>query len=75
MPTRDRLRAARGLKTGPTGQRFFEGFEALQALARGHIHLARLGLGAPSAGATPHEQARMVVRAVDALGARLRRTI
>jgi putative transposase len=34
--TRDRLRAARGVKTLATGQRFFEGFEALHALRRGH---------------------------------------
>ena len=73
VPTRDRLRSSRGMKTVPTGQRFFEGFEALQALAHGHVHLERLGLRSPSVGATPHEQARMLVRAVDALGARLRR--
>jgi transposase, IS6 family len=29
IPTRDRLRSSRGVKTLPTGQRFFEGFEAL----------------------------------------------
>jgi putative transposase len=73
VPTRDRLRAARGAKTVPTGQRFFEGFEALQALARGHVPLERLVSDYRAAGATPHEQARAVVRAVHALGARLRR--
>jgi transposase-like protein len=73
VPTRDRLRAARGLKTVPTGQRFFEGFEAVQALAHGHVRLERLGIEYPSTGATPHERARAVVRAIAALGARLRR--
>ena len=32
IATRDRLRARRGLKTTATGQRFLEGFEAVQAL-------------------------------------------
>jgi transposase, IS6 family len=41
IPTRDRLRSSRGLKTLPTGQRFFEGFEALQALGHGSIYLER----------------------------------
>jgi transposase-like protein len=40
--TRDRLHASRGLKTLPTGQRCFEGFEALHALRRGHTRLAPL---------------------------------
>jgi hypothetical protein len=71
--TRDRLRTARGLKTVPTGQRFFEGFEAVHSLAHGHVRLERLGPGFPSAGATPHEWARAVVRAINALAARLRR--
>src|SRR6266511_889404 len=53
--TRDRLRAARGIKTLPTGQRFFEGFEAVQALSRGYVPLERLGLGCLSSRATPHE--------------------
>ncbi|HKF16629.1 MAG TPA: DDE-type integrase/transposase/recombinase, partial [Candidatus Dormibacteraeota bacterium] len=35
IATRDRLRASRGLKTTATGQRFLEGFEAVQALRRG----------------------------------------
>ncbi|MGI8423742.1 MAG: hypothetical protein ACR2NO_06470 [Chloroflexota bacterium] len=53
------------------GQRLFEGFEALQALVRGHVPLERLVSDYRAAGATPHERARAVVRAVDALGARL----
>ena len=54
-------------------ERFFEGFEAVQARCHGHARLERLGLGSPSTGATPHERARAVVRAITALGARLRR--
>jgi transposase-like protein len=34
---RDRLRCSRGLKSVITGQRFFEGFEAMQALSRGDV--------------------------------------
>ncbi len=70
--TRDRLRAARGVKTLTTGQRFFEGFEALQALRRGHVHLERLVPGYRSAGATPQDRARAVAAAITLLGARLR---
>src|SRR5437762_7038724 len=40
VPTRDRLRVSRGLKTVRTGQRFLEGFECLRALRGGHIRLA-----------------------------------
>jgi putative transposase len=40
--TRDRLRAARGVKSLSTGQRFFDGFEALHALRRGHVPLASI---------------------------------
>jgi transposase-like protein len=73
VPTSDRLRSSRGLKTRATGQRFFEGFEALHARRRGHVPLDRLVPGHPPAGATPHEQARAVVAAVHVLGARLHR--
>ncbi len=59
LATRDRLRSSRGVKTLATGQRFFEGFEAVQALGRGSLHLERLVPGYRSLGAT--------------LGARLRR--
>ena len=75
IATRDRLRSSRGHKSLPTGQRFFEGFEALQALRRGHVHWQDLAPGDPHhpAGATPHDQARAVVIAPHALGARLTR--
>ena len=69
--TRDRLRAARGVKTLPTGQRFFEGFEALHALRRGHTCLAALVPDHDPAQASRHERVRAVARAVAALGARL----
>src|SRR3712207_2821605 len=53
--TRDRLRISRGVKTLPTGQRFFEGFEALHALRRGHTDVAHLVPGHDAARATVHE--------------------
>ena len=67
---RDRLRTARGVKTLATGQRFFEGFEALHALRRGHTHLIP---GDDPARATVHERVRAVARAVTALGVCLAR--
>ncbi|MGH2350250.1 MAG: DDE-type integrase/transposase/recombinase [Chloroflexota bacterium] len=73
VPTRDRLRSSRGLPTLATGQRCFEGFEALHALRRGHIHLEPLVPGDAASGATRHQRARAVVRALQTLGARLRR--
>ena len=73
--TRDRLRTARGVKTLATGQRFFEGFEALHALRRGHTRLAHLVPGDHPACPTVHERVRAVARAVTALGARLTRAV
>jgi hypothetical protein len=73
MATRGRLRSSRGLKTLSTGQRFFEGFEAMQALAREQFTLACLARGYSPAGATPQERARAVAGAVTLLGACLRR--
>jgi len=73
VPTRDRLRASRGLKTLATGQRFFDGFEVLYALRRGHARLEQLVPGYPPAGATPHQRARAVVAALHTLGTRLTR--
>ena len=51
----------------------FEGFEAVQALGRGHIHLERLVPGYRSLGPTPQDRARAVAAAITTLGARLRR--
>jgi transposase-like protein len=73
VATRDRLRSSRGLKTLATGQRFFEGFEALHALYRGHVHLEHPAPGYPPAGATRHECARAAVTALRVLGTRLPR--
>ena len=72
---RDRLRGARGVKTLATGQRFFEGFEALHALRRGHAFLAALVPGYDPLQATVHEGVRAVARAVDALGSRLTKAV
>ena len=73
VPTRDRLRASRGLKTLRTGQRFVEGFECLRAVRGGHIRLADL-LPAFSARASPQDHVRTVAAAVLVLGMRLNRT-
>jgi transposase-like protein len=62
VPTRDRLRSSRGLKTLATGQRFFEGFEALQSLYLGHIPLDRLVAGYLPEGVTPHEKVLPIKR-------------
>jgi putative transposase len=69
--TRDRLRASRGIKTLATGQRFFEGFEALHALRRGHACLPELVPGYDPARTNAHDRVRAVADAVTALGARL----
>jgi len=42
VPTRDRLRSARGLRTVHTGQRFLESFEAFDALRRDTVKLRPL---------------------------------
>jgi IS6 family transposase len=73
VPTRDRLRAPRGLKTLRTGQRFLEGFECLRAVRGGHIRLTDL-LPALSAPASRHDHVRTVAAAVLVLGMRLNRT-
>jgi hypothetical protein len=67
--TRDKLRAARGVKPLSTAQRFFE---ALHARRRGHVPLASLVPGYDDARATVHERVRAVACVVTALGARLR---
>lgn len=72
---RDRLRAARGVKTLATGQRFFEGFEALHALRRGHTDLAHLLPGYDPALATVHDRVRAVAHAITTLGARLPKAV
>ncbi len=71
---RDRLRGARGVKTLATGQRFFEGFEAVHALRHGHACLGALVPSYDSAAAGVHERVSAVARAVTALGACLAKT-
>jgi putative transposase len=75
VPTRDRLRASRGIKSLATGQRFFEGVEALHALRRGHTRLAAVVPGYDPAHATAHERVPAVAQAVTALGAQLTRAV
>jgi hypothetical protein len=70
IATRDRLRSSRGLKTVPTGQRFTEGFEALQALRGGHITLEHLVPGYRPANASLHETTRAIATALTVLGGR-----
>jgi putative transposase len=72
IPTRDRLRSSRGLKTLRTGQRFLEGFEGLRALRGGHVQLTDV-LPAFSASASRQDQVRTVAAAVLVLGMRLNR--
>ena len=73
VPTRDRLRGARGLRTVPTGQRFLESFEAFHALHRGMAKLRALVPGYRPTRASEHEKARVVVAATEALGTRLKK--
>ncbi len=72
---RDRLRAARGVKTLATGQRFFEGFEALHALRREHTDLAQLLPGYDPARATVQDRVRAVAHAITTLDARLTQAV
>jgi putative transposase len=73
VPTRDRLRGARGLRTVRTGQRFLESFEALHALRRGTVKLRTLVPRYRPTQASVHETARAIVRAMDVLGTQLRK--
>ena len=68
---RDRLRCSRGLKSVITGQRFLEGFEAVQALGRGDVLLRQLVPGYRPTLATHQQRVRAVVAAMHVLGARL----
>jgi putative transposase len=73
VPTRDRLRGARGLRTVHTGQRFLESFEALHALRRGTVKLRTLVPRYRLTLASVHETARAVVAAMDVLGMQLKK--
>ena len=73
VPTRDRLRGTRGLRTVHTGQRFLESFEALHALRRGRVKLHALVPSYRPTHATEHEKVRVVVAAIAVLGTQLRK--
>src|SRR5215831_11633335 len=73
VPTRDRLRGSRGLRTVGTGQRFLESFEALHALRRGTVKLRLLVPRYQPTRASVHETARAVVIAMNVLGTQLRK--
>ncbi len=73
VPTRDRLRGGRGLRTIGTGQRFLESFEAFHALRRGTVKLRSLVPGYRPTRASVHETARAIVKAMDALSTQLKK--
>jgi putative transposase len=73
VPTRDRLRGARGLRAVPTGQRFLESFEAFHALRRGTVKLRSLVPRYRPARASEHEKARAVIAALAVLGTQLKK--
>jgi hypothetical protein len=73
VPTRDRLRGARGLRTVHTGQRFVESFEALPALRRGMVNLRPLRPRYRRAQASVHEITRAIVVAINVLGSQLKK--
>ena len=73
VPTRDRLRGTRGLRTVHTGQRFLESFEALHALHRGRVKLRALVPGDRPTRASEHEKVRTVIAALAAVGTQLKK--
>jgi transposase, IS6 family len=73
VPTRDRLRGARGLRTVGTGQRFLESFEAFHALRRGTVKLRALVPRYRPRRASMHETARTIVVAMGVLGTQLKK--
>jgi IS6 family transposase len=73
VPTRDRLRGARGLRTVRSGQRFLESFEAFHALRRGTVKLRPLVPRYRPTRASVHETARAIVVAMNVLGTQLKK--
>jgi len=73
VPTRDRLRSTRGLRTVHTGQRLLEGFEALHALRRGMVKLRALIPGYRPRQTSEHEKVRTVITAMEVLGSQLKK--
>src|SRR5262245_10171480 len=64
VPTRDRLRGARGLRAVHTGQKFLESFEALHALRRGRVKLHLLVPTYRPTQASEHEKVRTLIAAL-----------
>ncbi len=73
VPTRERVRGARGLRTVDTGQKFLESFEALHALRRGTVKLRAWVPRHRSTRASVHETTRAIVAAMNVLGTQLRK--
>ena len=73
VPTRDRLRGARGLRTVPTGQKFLESFEVFHALRRGTVKLRALVPGYRPTQVSEHEKVRTVLTAMEVLGTQLQK--
>jgi transposase-like protein len=73
VPTHNRLRGARGLRTVYAGQKFLESFEALHALRRGMVKLRVLVPRYRPTHATEHEKVRAVMAAMEVLGNQLRK--
>jgi hypothetical protein len=73
VPTRDRLRGARGLRTVYTGQRFVESSGALHALRRGAVKLRAWVPRYRPTQVTEHETVRAVSAALEVLGAQRRK--
>lgn len=73
VPTRDRLRGTRGLRTMRTGQRCLEGFEAFHALRRGTVKLRSLVSRYRPTRASEHDKVRAVVAATEVLDTQLKK--
>ncbi len=73
VPTDDRLRGARGLRTVDTGQKFLESFEAFSALRRGTVNLRAVAPRYRPTQAAEHEKVRAVIAAMEVLGAQLKK--
>ncbi len=72
VPTRDRLRGARGLKTVHTGQKFLESFRPSTRYDVARLNCA-LVPGYRPKGASVHETARAVVAAIETLSTHLKK--
>ena len=75
VPTRDRLRSTRGLRTVHTGQRFLESFEAFHALRRGTVKLRSIVSRYRPTQESVHETTRAIVVAINVLGTLLKKAV